>query len=515
MISRGTMRVAAHITKSLVAREMHNPNPTIFDDAIRYLVPHVANRPKLSFEDAVSGVSDVAQAVDDNGYSAQEVALQDAVELLMGAQVRQFNYVRDTVMPFISQTSADVLERIKDSEPKEPTVAEWRPSAAVLDPSVREMVSKYRQASEVTSLISSASECDEAALIQGMKTGLPDLDDAIAAALAEQGTGVITELYDAFFRGKWNQQGSGAGAELYRVVQKTEKGAYMVRAFSRKYVDLAILAFFLIDSVIESPVAGTGKTLAEYESIMVPLRNAIGASVRQSLENYDNDIKHGVLIISAPQVNDANVLRFNGDDLTILVHGDVYAKFLANGGAPECIIGGCLLRERETYLDAYIKNKEAYHRQYHRAMANRDEFVRKSVGMRVCSAICDSVTSRLNDVPTFDLPATYNRDKVVAAVRQEVESSVRELTEAWNTEEPLNVYHVVEGLVAAHVFAFVDAKTIIDLINANFANVTADNSESSDNVMFDEVNVDTAVWMAFMQYLARWAAANFPTTAAK
>lgn len=62
MISRGSMRVAAHITKSLVAREMHNPNPTIFDDAIRYLVPHVANRQKLSFEDAVSGVEEVARA---------------------------------------------------------------------------------------------------------------------------------------------------------------------------------------------------------------------------------------------------------------------------------------------------------------------------------------------------------------------------------------------------------------------------------------------------------------------
>lgn len=515
MISRGSMRVAAHITKSLVAREMHNPNPTIFDDAIRYLVPHVVNRQKLSFEDAVSGVEEAARAVDDNGYSAQEVALQDAVELLMGAQIKQFNYVRDTVMPFISQVSADVLERIRDSEPKEPTVVEWRPSSAVLEPAVREMVAKYQQAKPVTALISTASEGDEAALIQGMKTGLPVLDESLAAAMAAQGTGTITQLYDAFFRGKWNQSSDGAGAELYRVVQKTEQGDYQIRAFSRKYVDLAILAFFLIDSLIESPVAGTGKTLAEYESIMVPLRNALGASVRQSLENYDNDVKYGVLIISAPQVNDANVLRFNGDNLDILVHGDVYSKFLAEGGAPECIIGGCLTRERETYLEAYVKNKEAYHRQYHRAMGNRDEFVRKSVGIRVCAAICDCINKRLSEVPTFDLPATYNRDKVAGAVRQEVESSVRELTDAWNTEEPLNVYHVVEGLVGAHVFAFVDAKTIIDLINTNFTNVTADNSEPQDNVEWNGVNVDTAVWMAFMQYLARWAAANFPTSPIK
>lgn len=514
MITRSSMRLATHITRALAGREMHNPHQTIFDDAIRHLVPRVAGQRKLSFEDAVSGVEDAAAAIDDNGYSPQEAALQDATEILMGGMMRQFSYVRETVMPFIGQVSADVLERIKESEPKEPTVVDWRPSNAVLEPAVRELLKGYTTTDVIPRLISTASEMDTDTLIQGMKTGLPVIDDAIAAALAEQGIETIGIIYNALFRGKWDERKDGPGAELYRVVTKTEQGQYKVRAFRRTSVDLALLTYFLIDSLLETPLSGTGLSLDEYEGVIQGMRNALGASARQSLVNYDNDLKYGVLVIDAPTVSDANVLRFNGDSSEILVHGDVYSKFIANGGTPEVIIGGCLLAQPETYLEAYVKNKDAYHRQYTKSLTNRDEFMRKSAGVRVASALVDSVTKRITAADTLEFPAQFSRDKAIAGIRQEVESSVRELTEAWNTEEPLNVYSVVESLVAKYVFDFVDATCIIDLINTAYSEVNC-SPEEGDHIQFSDVTMDSALWIARLRYLAKWCAANFPTSAAK
>lgn len=515
MITRSSMRIATHITRALQGREMHNPHQTIFDDAIRHLIPRVATQRKLSFEDAVSGVEQAAAIADADGYSAQEAALQEASEIMMTGLMRQFGYVREHVMPFIGQVSADVLERIKDSEPLEPVVEEWGPSAAALEPAVRELLQPYGKSNVIPRLITTASEVDEGDLIQRMRTGLPVIDDAIAAAIAEQGKDVISVIFNALFRGKWDERKEGPGAELYRIVRKTEQGEYQVMAYGRLYTDLAILTYFLIDSLLEEPLAGTGLSLHEYEGVIQTMRNAFGAAAKQSLVNYDNDLKYGVLVIKSPAVVDANVLRFNGSDNTIVVHKDVYGKFIAQGGTPESVIGGCLLRERQTYIAEFIKNNEAYHRQYHHSVANRDEFSRKSAGVRICSAIIDSVTRRLADISTMDFPATFSRDKAITGIRQEVESSVRQLTEAWNTEETLNVYAVVEGLVAKFVFDFVDAKVIIELINDAF-NEANSNPEKGEGAMiqYNELTLDAAIWMARVRYLARWCAANFPTTPA-
>lgn len=507
MISRSSMRVGTHIARAMGSKQLSNPHPTIFDDSIRYLIPGLANRRNITFEDAVSGVEAAAQAVDDHGYSAQEVALQDSVELLMAAQGRQFQYVRDTVLPFIGQVSADVLERIKDAEPKEPTVVEWKPSNAVLEPAVRELLKSYTQKTVVTRMIATATESDDAELMQRLKTGLPVVDDAIAATITALGDGVVRTVYNALFRGIWNQQGCPIGAELYRVFQKNEAGGWVVLPFHRQYVDLALLTYFMVDSLVDQPLNGTGLTLSEYEGVMLNLRNAVGGAARQSLVNYDNDLRYGQLIIKAPAVSSASVLRFDSDDAVILVHGDVYAKFLAQGGNPEAIIGGCLARTPETYLAKYVANMKAYHAQYHNAVKERDDFVRRSIGVRIAQAIVTAVQTRLNDIPSVDLPAAYSKDAAVAKVTQEVNGSVYTLTESWDTQEAINVYGAVEGLVSAFVFDFVDAKTIIDLINESYARI---NSEQAD-VEGGDIDTSAAVWMAFMQYLAKWCIANFPT----
>jgi hypothetical protein len=317
--------VSGKHTAALGNRRMSNLHPTIFDASIRYLVPHLASRSGLSLEDAAAGISEAADVVDADGFSPQEAALQEAVEITMNGLVRQFRYVKTTVMPFIGQVAADVLERIKDSEPKEPVVEEWEPSSAVNEPVIRELASRFSDIRPLPleRMINSATQTDMDALMQQLRTGIPALDDAIAAVIAKLGKDSVGIVFDALFRGQWDERGNGLGAELYRVFQK-QPGGWGVRAFGRRHVDLAILTYLLIDVLADQPLAGTGLSLAEYENHMRALRQAVGKSLCVTFANYDSDVRLGRLIISSPAVGSESVLRFSGDSNTIVVMGQVY-----------------------------------------------------------------------------------------------------------------------------------------------------------------------------------------------
>lgn len=512
MITRHTLSLGKHITAALGSRRLSNPNPTIFDASIRYLVPHLANRSGLSLEDAASGISEAADAVDADGFSPQEAALQEAVEITMNGLVRQFRYVKTTVMPFIGQVSADVLERIKGTEPKEPVVEEWEPSTAVNEPVVRELAARFQDVRPLplTTMITSATQTDMDSLMQQLRTGIPALDDAIAACIAKLGKDSVGIVFDALFRGQWNERGNGIGAELYRVFQKQPDG-WGVRAFGRRFADLAILTYVMVDVLADQPLAGTGLSLAEYESHMRALRMSIGKALCVTLTNYDSDVRLGRLIISAPAVASESVLRFSGDNNTIVVLGPVYKKYLSQGGSPEAIIGGCLMREPDTYMADYLAKGAAFEAQCRRSVAERDEFARKSIGVRITAAFSESIVKRLADLPTMDFPATFNRDKCIAALRQEIDSSARTIAKQWNTEEPIDVYGIVEGLVAEYVFNFVDAKTIIDCVNDAYAQIRAE-KDSSEPIAAVDDEMAMVQYMAVERYLAKWCAANFPAS---
>jgi hypothetical protein len=173
------------------------------------------------------------------------------------------------------------------------------------------------------------------------------------------------------------------------------------------------------------------------------------------------------------------------------------------------------MREPDSYMKEFLAKGAAFEAQCRRSAAERDEFARKSTGVRITAAFAESIVKRLADLPTMDFPATFNRDKCIAALRQEIESSARTITKQWNTEEPIDVYGIVEGLVAEYVFDFVDAKTIVACVNDAYAQIRAErDSVGGDVPVAADSDDDMALvqYMAVERYLAKWCAANFPLT---
>jgi hypothetical protein len=495
MLSRPSLELARLLAVSTESLKISNPNPTLFDDAIRYSLPLVRKQgQQVSLENFVEEVAVTADVTSEDGFAQHEAAVADATEILLQGLITQMRYVRNTVLPVISQVSSDVLERVKDTEPRDLEVVQYEPSPLVKSGLVREIVSKFKVKQELTKLVRNAPEREENRLIGGMHTGIPELDDALAASIAKYGTGVVTKLYNAVFRGEYDRAPTPMNDEIYRLLQKTPNGSFTLMPFTQEHADLGIILYFLVDSLVTDPLEGTGLGLAEYENAMGALRNQVGLIAHMALRQYDDAINAGKLVIRRPR---AGTFQFKDGDGQVVVFAEVYRKFLDQGGSPEALIGGATTEKPVMYLSEYLQNKDHFVALWKKLTDTREAFSRKTILTRIGEGLVQCADERIRALPEDQFPADVNRVEKVAEMRAALKD-LGVFFRGWDVQDTPNVYELVKEKMCAHVFNFVDAKGIIDTIN----------EELEDG----EVHPAHAAWYAAMRYLAKWSAANFTIT---
>lgn len=496
MLKKNSMRLAQHLAVAIENFDISNPHDTIFDDAIRYSLPMYGQgfdtrTQGVSVESAVTGVEETADD-GESGFSPHEAAVSDATELLMSGLIKQFSYVRNTVLPTIGHISDDVLARVKDTEPKEYDIVQYEASDLVKSSVVREIVSKYKQSAELRTIIKNGPERDAAHLINKMKTGVPELDEALASSIALYGEDVIVSLYNAFFRGEYVRDGSELQNQIYNILQRGTNGTYVITGVGVQYTDLPILLYFLVDSLVTDPLEGTGLGLQEYENALTALRNQTGLLANRTITNYENDIKTGTLIIRRPITGEG--MNFRKGDGQIIVFGEVYRQLLAQDIGAEVVIGGATMTEAYRQASQYVKNKDVFLANWNTAVKNRESFSRRSILTRISDALIESSANRIRALPDDQFPAGVDRLALVAGLREKI-SDIPTFFREWDIQETPNVYALVEEKVCHHLFPFVDAKDIIDGINKEMEG--------------GETEVKIAVFYAGVKYLAKWCAANF------
>lgn len=495
MLSRPSLELGRLLAVSTENLKISNPNPTLFDDAVRYSLPLVRQQgQQVSLENYVEEVAATADVVSDDGFSQHEAAVADASEVLLQGLVTQMGYVRNTVLPVISQVSSDVLERVKDSEPRDLEVVQYEPSALVKSALVREIVSKFKVKQELTKLVRNAPEREENRLIGGMHTGIPELDDALAASIGKYGTGVVTKLYDAVFRGEYDRSPSAMNNEIYRLIQKSPNGSFTLMPFTQEHADLGIILYFLVDSLVTDPLEGTGMGLAEYENVMGALRNQVGLVAHMALRQYDDAVNAGRMVIRRPP---AGTMQFREGDGQVVVYAEVYRKFLAAGGSPEALIGGSTTAKPVMFLSEYVQNKDHFVALWKKMTDEREAFSRKTILTRIAEGFVQSADARLRALPEDQFPAGEDRVAKVAEMRAAMKD-LGAFFKDWDVQDTPNVYDMVKDKLCQYVFNFVDARGIIDTIN----------EELEDG----EVHPAHAAWYAALRYLSKWCAANYHIT---
>lgn len=152
-------------------------------------------------------------------------------------------------------------------------------------------------------------------VIAKLNTGFKATDDDIALWVGEQGT-------DFFIR-VWN--------DFFNITPSSEVGDYFEKLSSDRNRSLAV--FLIARTLMDNPIETANMNLTEYTNNLSIIRNLAGYVLYHQLVTLDNNINRGMLIIGCQRG-------------VATVNGDVYDKWLREGGDVDVILGYALINDQ-------------------------------------------------------------------------------------------------------------------------------------------------------------------------
>lgn len=487
MLSKKSLRLA----KTLVSNESVyigiKPGSMLEEAAIRSMPVMAMNKPSLeSYAEAVELVADT----DNNGVDFHDSAITTAVDTIGPALIRQLSYVRKTVVPFISAVTDGLLDKLKGTEPKEFIVAQYNPSALSFNPAVLDMMKKYVAKGSAFKRIKNGPAKDDSEIIDSLRTGIAELDDALAEVIARDNLAVQT-VYNILFCNGTAEPVNPLAVALSNMLKMNEDGLYELQLTDVTQVDFAIVAFFILSVYLEDPLPGTGLSLVEYQTSINQMRNQLGFLINRSLEWIGNNMRTGNLIMAMKGSRD---LVFTTEESVITVFGPVYRQGLTQGLSAESLIGGALdPAGAQRLLGQQLTNKDRNLKRWQALELKRANYSRETFMRRVSGNFAVVALQKLEELPDDLFPVGYSKTAVIAAIVEEV-SKTNNFFKRWNyTDEP-NLFALVKQKVCQYIFTFIDAEEIIDTIE----------SEMNDGGL----EAPEAAYSAALRYLAKWLVAN-------
>lgn len=156
------------------------------------------------------------------------------------------------------------------------------------------------------------------ALLEALKTGTSSIDNDVAEWAAGLDTSFLTNVWMTAFQQK--------PVDVYAVVVPSFRGLIENRETG---VDAAMVIYLWANRLLDAPPEGTEMNLRSYENLMAEYRNQAGARLCREIDTIDRNSKTGTLIVSSYMNK-------------IEVNGNVYNKWISNGGSNEILFGNSL-----------------------------------------------------------------------------------------------------------------------------------------------------------------------------
>jgi hypothetical protein len=488
MLSKHSLAVATTLSKQINVSLEHSHN--LFSDSIRYSLP-IFPRKGISLEDAAGEVGQASQVViESNGMSQHEGAVNNAVETLLIGVTNQFDYVRNTVRPFISTAVDRLINRLKSSTPSEYTVKEFEISEFLVSDVAQRIfkdvppVRYYKVAKEGT-----AKEASQ--ILQDISTNIPDIDAAVGKIVADCGEQTVVDIYNAIFRDIRPQNETESTDLVRRLVMRSNDGLTL-GLYSLDEVDFLLLAYFVAEGYLDNPIDGTGLSLDEYQTYIRQTMLNIGGSIHRLVAQYQNDVEKGVLYLRKPQ---AAGIFFDDRLGQILVLKPIFRLGLEKGLVAEQVIGGAIHPSKKLFKlsDVLPLAQECFN--VYRAMdKHRQQQTRLTLIDRINDSMRIVLNEGLDDLPADKFPADFNREAAVGNIGKVTEFLKAYFAE-WDSSEELRIYDLVTRIICKLVFPFTDALMILETMEQVVAE--------------EEIEPRHAAYYAEIIYIARWMVANF------
>lgn len=461
----------------------------LFTDAILYSLP-VSVRQGISLEDAgdeVKGAADVV--ISSPGLSQHEGAVNNAVEILVIGVANQFDYVRNTVRPFISTALDRLINRLKSSTPAEYSVKEFEISEFLVS-DVASQIFKDVPMVHYYKVAKGAAEKDAGTILQDISTNIPDIDAAIGKIVANVGQQGVVDIYNALFRDIRPQDETVVTDMIRRLIVRDPQGTTL-GTYSLDEVDFLLLAYFIVEGYLDNPIDGTGLSLDEYQNYIRQLMINLGGSIHRLVAQYTEDVENGVLYLRRPS---AKGIFFDERLGEILVLKPIYRQCLEKGMVAEQIIGGAI-HPKKPFKAAEVLAMPAECLETYRAMdKHRQQQTRLTLIDRVNDAMRIVLNEGLEELPADKFPADFSRELAISNISK-VTDVLKAYFAEWDSSEELRIYELVTRIICQLVFPFTDALQILETME--------------EIVKEEEIEPRYAAYYAQVLYLARWMVANF------
>lgn len=405
-------------------------------------------------------ITTTSMPTDLDGSSLHDATMDETIKLLTQSVSFVLNHTRNTVLPLIKQVAGDTQKYMDE-------VAEG--SLAPLDvvpyyfkniwnsPVFQDLVTRYDNIPFThVQLRGGAIECDCGDDVsQLLLTGAGMFDEEVREFVKSVGADQVKKVWDVLFGG-----------------QATSTDVILGTRYDR--FDMNAIAFLMARRMSMDVPKGINMGLPEWKEYVASIVQAAGIACTLAYRTRDTDMRTNRLIISAPV----------GDNPrgSIIVVGDVYDRFLKEGGSPEVLFGALYSNEPRTY-SALLQQAEFHCKVWKRVNTlNRTnlsfERYRAMVeGLRL------AVAKVINEMAEDDLPAP----------RKELHDRLNERLTHVKQKDMEDIYHVSRKAVCRVIFPHTDAEKMLLAIDAA--------SEAN-----PELDPREAALIATIEYISQWLA---------
>ncbi|MDD2879804.1 MAG: hypothetical protein PHQ58_05160 [Rhodoferax sp.] len=238
------------------------------------------------------------------------------------------NVVRPVVEELVTEVQADINALTIHPEYSLDVVCVDLPEPLVLS-SFEEMVEEFKEVNytPINNYISLVAKTPEE-ILQTMVTGIDEIDEAVTAWATRRG--------DAFFQNVWN---------TVFTHEPTQERFEVLVSNNDTGIDAAITVFLLCKRLYDNPPEGTLLPLVKYNEQIAELRDQAALRIQHGYGDYARSKSLGLII--------RNVTKNE-----LFVNGEVYRKWIENGGK-NAVLFGSILSERPAKFIADLDAKAA------------------------------------------------------------------------------------------------------------------------------------------------------------
>lgn len=368
----------------------------------------------------LAGANDAPQEGQESDHS---IRMRESASLLARVLNNTLDLAQNTVTPMIQRVFDKIGETI-DSKlqaagcPLE--LVQQRPDPIFNSVYLVESVARYKQQPRQVPLRSLGLEIGD--VNARLTTGHQGMDEQLAGFVERHGQDFVTSV--------WNQLFNSAPASSMDVFGRTSQA------------DEAVLAYFYAAKALQEVPAGLDLELSAWRQYCSSLLAAAGATICAYLDERVLAQKFGQLVLAWP--SEPEPLG------KIVVDGDKYQNWLAQGGAPELIFAtayGDRKFDPQTMLDRAEKLRVEWDRtmSLYTTTINYKRFDALVEGLR------GALSTEINALPENQLSST----------REIAHTRLREIAHAAKLGDLQNLWAFVRHAVCATLFSQTDIESLL------------------------------------------------------